>query len=294
MDRLSAMEIFIRVIEMRSFSNAARHLRKGQPAITKSITQLEQYLGVKLLVRSTHGMAPTEAGLDFYERAKRIVFEANEADRAARGVGAALSGRLRVSAAVTFARLHIVPKLGPFLDANPLLQMDLILDDRNVDLIGEGIDVALRMGEMTDSSLTARKIGQRPRHVMATASYFESFGVPQAPGDLSSHNVIVYDIRGGGDLWSFTNGSSEVSVPVSGRLRISAAEGVREAVFADLGVTISSEWMFAPELANGRVQTVLADWALPPIDIWAVFPAGRQVSAKARAFVDLIEKELTK
>ena len=293
MDRLAAMEAFVRVIDTGSFSGAARHLRKGQPAVSKAVALLEEHLGVKLLMRSTHGFTATEAGLSFYERAKRTLEEADEAELAARGAGATLSGRLRISCATPFARLHVVPKLSAFLDAHPSLQMDIVMDDRNVHLIEEGIDVALRMGVQADSGLTARKIGQRPRHVVATPAYFERYGVPATPADLMSHNAIIYDQRGGGGaVWTFTKGQSQVAVTVRGRLQMTAAEGVREAVFANLGLTVTSEWMFAPELVSGRVVSVLTDWELPPIGVWAVFPTGRQANAKARAFANFIEHEL--
>ena len=292
MNRLAAMEALVRVIETGSFSGAARQLHVGQPAISKSIAQLEERLGVRLLLRSTHGLTPTEAGQSFYEHAKRSIEEADEADMAARGAGAALSGRLRICAAVTFARLHLVPHLGQFLAEHPSLDVEVVLDDRNVDLIEAGIDVALRMGDLVDSSLTARKIAQGRRLVLGTPAYFESAGEPQTPADLTSHQAVVYDQRGGGAVWAFQQDSVKTNVTVRGRLRISAAEGIREAVLAGLGLTISSEWMFAPELQAGTVKSVLQDWTLPPIDLWAVFPTGRQASAKARAFVAFVESRM--
>lgn len=292
MNRLAAMEALVRVIETGSFSGAARQLHVGQPAISKSIAQLEERLGVRLLLRSTHGLTPTEAGQSFYEHAKRSIDEADEADMAARGAGATLSGRLRICAAVTFARLHIVPHLGQFLAEHPSLDVEVVLDDRNVDLIEAGIDVALRMGDLVDSSLTARKIAQGRRLVLGTPAYFEAAGEPQTPADLTSHQTVVYDQRGGGAVWAFQQDSVKTNVTVRGRLRISAAEGIREAVLAGLGLTISSEWMFAPELQAGAVKSVLQDWTLPPIDLWAVFPTGRQASAKARAFVAFVESRM--
>lgn len=152
------MEAFIRVIDTGSFSGAAQQLRIGQPAVSKAIAQLEDRLGVRLLLRSTHGLTSTEAGQSFYEHAKRSIEEADEADLAARGAGAALSGRLQICAAVTFARLHVVPHLATFLAEHPALDVDVVLDDRNVDLIEAGIDVALRISDLNDSALTARKI----------------------------------------------------------------------------------------------------------------------------------------
>ena len=168
MDRMAAMEAFVRVVDAGSFSAAARQLHLGQPAVSKTIAQLEKRLGVRLLLRSTHGLTPTEAGRNFYERAKRSIEEADEAALAARGAGAALCGRLRVSAAVTFARLHVIPHLPTFLAEHPALAVDVVLDDRNIDVIEAGVDVALRMGELADSALTARKIGQSRRRVVGT------------------------------------------------------------------------------------------------------------------------------
>ncbi|WP_042876935.1 LysR family transcriptional regulator [Cupriavidus necator] len=293
MNRLSAMEAYVLVVDSGSFSAAARQLRIGQPAVSKAIAQLEEYLGLRLLMRTTHGLAPTESGLVFYEHAKRAVDSAEEAVLAARGAGAGLSGRLRVSAAVTFARLHVMPHLPAFLEAHPSLDIDLFLDDRNIDLIEAGIDLALRMGPLADSSsLTARRIGQGRRLVMGTPSYFEKAGVPSSPMDLIGHQAVVYDQRGGGDTWVFRQGSAETSVVIRGRVRSTAAEGVREAVLSDLGFTISSEWMFSPELKSGHVHAVLTDWELPPIDLWAVSPTGRRSSAKAKAFISFMEERM--
>ncbi|MBN9509938.1 MAG: LysR family transcriptional regulator [Alphaproteobacteria bacterium] len=292
MNRLSSMEAFVRVIETGSFSSAARQLRIGQPAVSKAVAQIEKRLGVRLLLRTTHRLTPTESGQGFYEHAKRAIEEAEEAELAARGAGAALSGRLRICAAVTFARLHVMPHLPAFLDQHPALDIDVVLDDRNVDVIEAGIDVALRMGSLIDSSLTARRVGQGRRLVLGTPSYFAKAGEPRTPGDLAAHQAVIYDQRGGGSGWTFRRGAAEVAIAMKGRVRATAAEGVREAVLADLGLTVGSEWMFAPELHSGRVRTVLDDWTLPPIDLWTVFPTGRQATAKARAFAAFIEARL--
>jgi DNA-binding transcriptional LysR family regulator len=170
MDRLASMETFVRVVETGSFS---RQLRVGQPAVSKSVAQLEEYLGVKLLTRSTRGLTPTEAGLGYLERARRALEEAAEAELAARGAGAGLKGRLRICAAVTFARIHLIPLLPKFLAQNPDLELEVILDDRQIDLVQEGIDVALRMGKLMDSALTARCIARCKRLVLGTPAYFE-------------------------------------------------------------------------------------------------------------------------
>ncbi len=292
MDRLAAMETFVRVIETGSFSAAARALDVGQPAVSKTVAQLEARLGVRLLMRSTRRLAPTEAGQGFYDRARRAIEEADEAELAARGAGASLSGRLRVSAAVTFARLHVIPRLPQFLAAHPGLTLDVVLDDRVIDLVEEGIDLALQMGTLGDSSLTARKLASGARHVLGTPGYFARAGVPAQPADLIGHAAVIYTQDGGGDAWSFRRGTTEVSVGVSGPLRVSAAEGVRAGVLADIGLAITSAWMFGQELASGAVRTVLAEWSLPPVELWAVYPTGRMPSAKARAFAAFVAGEL--
>ncbi|CRL48112.1 MULTISPECIES: LysR family transcriptional regulator [Pseudomonas] len=288
MDRLAAMETFVYVVETGSFSAAARRLNIGQPAVSKAIAQLESRLAVRLLLRSTRGLTPTEAGLAFFERAKRAIEEVDEADNAARGAASGLTGNLRICAAVTFGRIHIVPHLGPFLDQNPDLNIDLLLDDRNLNLVEEGVDVALRMGALSDSGLTARKIAECRRVVLGTPAYFDKHGEPTCPADLCKHQAVVYAL-GGGANWQFRNASEEQSVIINGRIRVSAAEGLREAVLAHLGLTMASEWMFAPELASGAVREVMTDWTLPNQDLWAVFPTGRMASAKARAFVEYVQ-----
>jgi DNA-binding transcriptional LysR family regulator len=288
------METFVRVVDTGSFSAAARQLRIGQPAVSKAMAQLEERLGTRLLLRSSRGLATTEAGQNFYERARRAIEEADEADIAARGAAAGLAGRLRFSAGVTFARLHVIPHLPSFLARHPALTIEAVLDDRTVNPVEEGIDVTLRMGELADSTLVARRIGRRRRLVVGASSYFAEAGEPLSPADLSRHRAVTYGRGGGSESWTFRKGAAEVDVTLNDRLRISAAEGVREAVFAGLGISVSTEWMFERELENGIVREVLSDWSLPPIDLWALFSTGRRASAKARVFVDFIETILAK
>jgi DNA-binding transcriptional LysR family regulator len=288
MDRLKAMQAFVQVVHSGSFSAAASRLNVGQPALSKSIAQLEDRLGVKLLVRTTHGLAATEAGLNFYERARRSIEEADEAELAARGAGSGLAGKLCVSAAVTFARIHLMPRLPEFLAQHPDLEMEVVLDDRHIDLVREGIDVGLRMGKLADSSLTARRIASCRREVFGTPTYFERTGVPTTPGDLAAHQAVIYGQRGGGAVWPFRREGVELTVTLHGQLHVSAAEGLRAAVFANAGIAVTSEWMFAPEIVDGTVKAVLQDWDLPPMDLWAVFPAGRTPTTKARTFADFV------
>lgn len=289
MDRLASMETFVAAVEAGSFSAAARQLEVGQPAVSKSIAQLEDKLGVRLLLRSAHGLTLTEAGQSYFEHARRAIDAADQAEQAARGAGASLSGRLRFCAAVTFSRLHVMPHLPAFLAANPGLSIDAILDDRQIDLLEAGVDVALRMGDLPDSSMTARHLAQGRRVVVATPAYLAraAAGEPRTPDELSLHEAVSYSTAGTVQ-WTFRRGDVERPVALSGRLQSSAAEGVRAAVLADAGYAVVSDWMFAPELASGAVRELLLDWTLPPLDLWAVFPSGRMPSAKAQAFAAFV------
>jgi DNA-binding transcriptional LysR family regulator len=291
MDRLTAMETFVRVIEAGSFSGASHHLGVGQPAVSKTIAQLEERLGVKLLTRTTRGLTATEAGLAYYERAKRVIEESAEAEAAARGAGASLTGKLRISAAVTFASMHIIPKLPTFLEQHPKLELEVILDDRNIDLVQDNIDVSFRMGKLADSSLTIRRIGRSKRVIVGTPAYFERFGMPETPADLLNHNAVIY-LQTGDDPWAFQRDGSEMRVSLKSQFKVTAAEGVRAAVLANIGYCVASEWMFSPEIESGKVCTVLTDWSLPPVDLFAVLPAGRNATAKVRALLQFIEESL--
>jgi DNA-binding transcriptional LysR family regulator len=292
MDRLAAMAVFVRVVETGSFSAAARDLGMGQPAISKIVAALEAKLGVRLLVRTTRGLSATEAGLDYAQRARRILDEADDADASAKGSGKALSGRLRFAAPVTFARLHVVPNLGTFLDAHPEIILDAILDDRPVDLIGEGVDIALRLGDLSDSSLVARKLGSSRRRIFAAPSYLLERGSPRTPSELLGHDAIIYSTSADAEAWRFRQGASELSINVRKKVSASAAEGVRAAVIAGMGLALGSDWMFAPELASGEVVSVLDDWTLPAIALWAIFPTGRIQSAKAKAFATFVAEHV--
>src|SRR6267142_76047 len=181
MDRLAALEMFVRVVDTGSFSAVARSQEIGQPAVSKAVVQLEEWLGVSLLMRSTRRVVPTEAGRIFYERAKRTIEEADEAVLAARGSAYGLSGKLRVSTSVCFGRLHVIPNLSALLAEHPDLEIELVLDDRHLDLVNEGIDVALRMGAMPDSNMTARRIAEGRRIVVATPAYLQRHGTLRVP-----------------------------------------------------------------------------------------------------------------
>lgn len=292
MDSFSAMQTLVRVVDAGSFSDAARQLGVSQPSVSKIVRRLEARLGVKLLARTTRGLSVTEAGQRYYEGARRALEAVDDAEVAARAAASGLSGRLCVSAAVTFARLQIVPRLPAFMNAHPDLDIDLVLDDRATDLIGEGVDVAFRLGPHVDSAFNGRLIGTANRFVLASPDYVARFGAPLRPADLARHEAPTFLQPGIPTTWSFARGEERESVTVGGRLRMTAHEGVREAVLAGLGVALGSEWGYGREIAAGRVQILLADWSLEPSQLWAILPAGRRANAKARAFVDFVEQAL--
>lgn len=293
MDRLAVMRTFVRVVDTGSFSAAARDLNISQPAVSKAIVELEERLGVLLLMRSTQRLMLTEAGEHFCEGIRRALEEVDEAEIAARGAGTGLSGRLRVSSGVTLASLYLVPRLPTFLAAHPNISIDLVLDDCSIDLIKEGIDIGLRIGPLRDVSQTVRKVATRPRHVLGTPAYFERAGTPKTPEELSKHEAVIFNQDCGiNDTWIFHQGVSQVSVRLSARLRVNASEAMRSAVLGGMGLAIASEWIFAPELTQGTVRAVLGEWSLPASYLWLLFPAGRTANAKARAFADFVEAEV--
>lgn len=292
MDRLGAMQMLVRIIETGSFSAASRQLKIGQPSVSKAIAQLEKHLGVRLLLRTTQGLTPTEAGQAFYQRAKRAIAEVEEAEAAARGASAGLVGKLRVSMTITFARLHVIPRLSSFLEHKPGIEIDLVMADDNIALVEEGVDLAIRMGTLVSSTFTGRRIGQSRRLVMATPDYVSRHGSPEKPSDLAHHQVYVIDNGSEPATSRFKRAGEEMAVSVGARVRLNTGEGVRSAVLAGLGVGIGSEWLFLPEMRSEQLVQLVGDWSLAPMDIWAVFANGRSANAKARAFADFIEEIL--
>ncbi|MBT2792804.1 LysR family transcriptional regulator [Paraburkholderia strydomiana] len=292
MDLINAMRSFVRVYETGSFSAAAKDLKTGQPSVSKAVGQLEEKLNAKLFLRSTRGLAATDAGRRFYEHATRTLDEADLALRAVHGESATLTGRLRVSGTITFMRQHIIPKLPIFFAEHPRLEIDLLLDDGNVGLIEEGVEVALRMGKLASSGLTARKIGQCRRVVVGTPDYFAQHGSPQQPEDLVDHSTIIFSRGEGGEHLGFSKAGHSRNIVLRPRLRISALEGVRAAVLAGLGIAVVSEWIFTDELDDGLLREALTDWTMPLLDLWAVLPGGRHAGPKSKAFIAFVESQL--
>src|SRR5258708_4240919 len=211
-DRLAAMETFVRVVDTGSFSAAATQLGVGQPAVSKTVAQLEERLGVRLLVRSTRSLSLTDAGRSFYQNAKVAIDGVNHAERVARGAGG-FSGTLRVSASLCFSRIHVMPRLPEFLAQHPGIDINIIVNDRYVNLAEEGVDLALRTGKFTDTSLNVRKLAQVPIRVMATSAYWKAHGKPKTPNDLPAHECVILEREGKAITeWLFRKGALESSI----------------------------------------------------------------------------------
>jgi DNA-binding transcriptional LysR family regulator len=292
MNLFTSMRYFIRVYETGSFSGAAKLLAVGQSAVSKIVAQLEQELGVPLFVRSTRQLTPTEQGRIFYEHANKVIEDAEAAVASVGSKSQNFSGQIRIGGTLTFMSQYIIPKLPLFLNEHPAIDISINLDDRNVGLIEQGIDLALRMGQLEDSGYVAKRIGRCRRIVVGTPSYLAKHSAPQKPEDLMDHSIVVLSQGEGGERFTFKGSKGNKSVSVRPKLRINATEGVRSAVLADAGLSVATEWMFETELKTGAVQEVLNDWTLPDLDLWAVMPRGRRVSPKVRALVDFIEAQV--
>ena len=290
MDQLTAMKTFTRVVETGSFTEVARELNTTQSTISKRIAMLEFKLGTKLLIRSSRNQVQTEAGADFYERSLRVLAEMAEAESAVASLTESPRGRLRVNLPISFGRLHITPLIPRFMELYPDISFDFIMSDRNIDLIGEGVDVAIRIGELYDSSLHARQFGVNRRLLAAKPEYFEEHGVPKSPKDLKHHNCMVYTLLHTGNIWHFKRRGKNISVQVSGNFRSDNSDAIKEIVMAGKGIFVFSAWLIQPELESGALQPVKWDYTPTEIPINALYPQNRFVPLKVRCFIDFLKE----
>jgi len=295
MDRLSAMQTFVRVVESGSFSAVARETRSTQSSVSKHVAALERELGAKLLSRTTRSLALTEAGARYFAQARRLIGEIAEAEAELHQSELQLSGWLRVAASVGFGRLKLMPLIGSFLASHPNVKVDLRLNDDFIDLVEEGIDLAVRIGELADSSLVARSIGTTQRVLLASRRYLDSLpkglGPPRVPQDLLQHNCIVYSELATQNAWTFTAGpgaaeplGSQVTVRVQGNLQTNSSEVIRASVLTGLGVSYAPTWLFEDEMGSGELRVLLPEWPAPSLPIHLVTQPQRRETAKVKAF----------
>lgn len=288
MDKLTGMVVFARVVEAQSFTAAAAQLGMSRSAVSKTIAALEDRLGARLLNRTTRRLALTEVGQAFYERSARIVAEAEEAERAVTRLQVAPRGTLRVNAPVSFGILHLGPALALFMKRYPELRVDIRLNDGMVDLIEEGYDVAVRIAALPDSSLVARRLADNHMVVCAAPAYWERRGRPRQPSELARHACITYAHQRSPNEWPFAGPDGRFAVRVEGPLMSDNGDLALAAAVAGLGVVVLPCFLCGAALASGKLEPVLCDWMPPPSGIHAVYPHGRHLSAKVRAFIDFL------
>jgi DNA-binding transcriptional LysR family regulator len=294
MDRFEAIQLFVRVVESGSFSAVAREVGIGQPAVSKQIAALEARLGAQLLRRSARNVSLTDAGQDFFESALRLVDDLQAAEsRVGRGQRAP-SGLVRVSVAPVFGRLYILPRLPAFYARFADISIELQVTERAVDLVQEGVDLAIHNGALADSSVVAKKIAATPVVTVATPSYLRRRGRPKSPSDLDGQECITFVSQGTTHPWRFKGKFGEIVHQPQGRLRTNDAEQIRAAVLLGLGLAHAPGWLFAEELAAGRVRRLLRSYERDPLPISAVHAGGRRLATKVRVLIDFLAEQLAK
>jgi DNA-binding transcriptional LysR family regulator len=293
MDRITAVQLFIRVVETGSFSKAAGDLGITQPTATKAVAAIEERLGARLLHRSTRGVTATEVGALYYDKCKLIARELEEADSLAALLQSEVAGQLRISTSVAFGRRVMVPLVVRYMQQHPGVSIDLTFDDRYVNLVEQGVDLAIRMGRLADSSLGARYLGTNPWLMVAAPSYLAAHDAPRVPADLARHACLVYSSVQGDDRWTFTGpAGEELSVPVKGPLRSNNLSAVLAAARAGMGLAVLPWYVARESVADGAVRQVLADHALPAQEVHAVFPSPKRVPSKVTSFIAFMQDAL--
>jgi DNA-binding transcriptional LysR family regulator len=294
MDRIQALRLFTRVVDLGSFSRAATELGIGQPAATKQVARLEKELGARLLHRSTHGVAPTEVGSLYYEKCKLIVLHDEEARSVATLMQSQVQGVLRISTSIAFGRRVLAPMMLEFMRTHPRLMVDLSFDDRYVNLVEQGVDLAIRMGRLADSTLGATYLGVSPWMAVAARSYLERRGVPEKPADLAAHDALVYSTAQGDAIWHFAGpGKASTSIPVNGRLRSNNLSVLMAAARDGFGVAVLPHYVAGDGLRSGEIVAILGNWRLPSQEVHAVYPSPRLVPAKVQEVVGWLKGRFT-
>lgn len=288
MDRLDAIQMFMRVVESGSFSTVARQRGIGQPAVSKQIAALEAHLGAQLLRRTSRSLTLTEAGQAFYEAAVRLADDLEAAEASVGHRQASPSGLVRATVAPVFGRLHVVPRLPDFFRRYPEIAVELLVSERFVNLVEEGMDVAIHNGALPDSNLIARKIAATPVVTVATPSYLARHGEPATPSELDGHACIIFVSGGTPRAWGFNGRFGDVAYQPRGAFRTNDAEQIRSAVLADLGLAHAPGWLFTAEIGSGAVCRVLRDYEPDDLPISAVHAGGRRLATKVRVFIDFL------
>jgi DNA-binding transcriptional LysR family regulator len=288
MDRIDAMQALVAVADLRGFAPAARKLGLSPSGVTRLIAALEDRVGARLLQRTTRSVTLTDAGARYLERIRRILADVEEAEGAVEGERTRPSGRLAVSVPVGFGRLHVSPVMSAYLKRYPEVSGELRLSDRMINLVEDGVDLAVRIGHLSDSSLVARHVGEMRRIVVASKNYLEQRGEPKTPQAIASHETIQFGATTAPPDWRFVEDGSEVRVACTPRLTTNSADAALDYAEQDGGLTRVMAYQAAAAMKRGRLRIVLAKFEAPPLPIHIVYPTSRLLSAKVRSFVDLV------
>lgn len=287
MDRLSEMEAFIKVVEFGGFTEAARKMNVSKSAISKHVAALESRLGARLLNRTTRRVSPTEIGLAYFDKAQKVLSAASEADEMASAMQDTPTGELKITAPLSFGLRHVAPALASFLAEYQNVSALLEFEDRRVELVSEGFDLAIRIGDLPDSSLRARKLAETEMNLIASPAYLKRRGTPTTLEELSEHELLHYSNLSSGNFWRLKGpGREERAVRIGGRLSINNGDALAQAARDGIGIALSPNFICANELATGALVEVLPERRPDPLGIYAVYPAGRFPQPKLRVFVD--------
>jgi len=287
------MQLFVRIVESGSFSAVAREMGMIQPTVSKQMTALEEQLGVRLLNRTTRRLSMTDAGREYFERCQRILDEVQEMETEVAGLQNRPSGTLRVSAPIAFGNVHMLPLILAFRREYPGMAIDLSLDDRYVDLVQEGIDVAIRFGELGDSQLVARHVGSSASVCVASPGYLSVHGTPTIPAELTQHQCITYTYLFSNE-WPFDGPDGIQSIKVQGSFRANSGMTIRAAALEGAGIATIPAFLVRDDIETGRLVPLLSQFAPAPIHISAVYPSARLLSRKVKLFVDFMQQEFLK
>jgi DNA-binding transcriptional LysR family regulator len=291
-NRIEDLQAFVAVVEKGSLTGAARHLGRSLQAVSRSLATMEETVGVELVRRTTRRSAPTEAGLAFHARIKPALAEIAEATQEVTNRRIEPSGMLRLSGSTAFAPLYLVPAVAAFLSAYPKVKVELDVSDRFVDLVAEGIDIAIRLGEMADSTLRVRRLANLRRVYFAAPSYLAKHGRPKRPEDLAHHRCVIRTAASDAEAWPFTVYGRKKVVKVTGHFRAGSAAAVNEAAVHGLGVGTAPLWQIRSMVDQGSVELLLTRFEPSPVPVHAVWPATRILPSKVKLFVDLLADRL--
>ena len=294
MNRIEDYHAFVAIIEKRSLTAAAHHLRRSLQSVSRSLAALEHDIGVELIRRTTRRLSPTDAGLAFYRRLNAALAEIEAAKLETSNRRAQATGLLRIAGSTVFSPFYVVPALTEFLAAHPRVEVELELSDGYVDLIGEGYDLAIRIGELPDSTLKSKLLATSRRVVFSAPSYFAKNGRPQSPEDLLRHECIVRTAARDANAWPFKVNGRLVTVKAAGRLRTSGALAANEAAVRGLGIANAPLWQIRSLVDRGDAELILTGFEPPPISIHAVWPATRVLPARTQFFIEFLAKHLQK